>query len=375
MHYKGFQKNLKKKYASFLAFSLLATLISPGFAQAQDAGVIGPEGQLYIPEVANDTVAVMDTENNRMLNRIPIVAPLGPSRPAVLAKSPDGKKIYTDNFGALAPSISIIDRESGDVRTLRVESVPLGIFTSGDGKEIYIPEVGFVVEVLDIETDTIVRKLRFPDSPAGAMTGPDGLMYVGFVSGLIGAYDPQTGATVKPPIWSGGLANFWYSFTRDGKKLYTDSINSLGVIDMETWTLVKTVATVPSGVGGLMNPGAFTSEISPDGTKLYVTLFGGNGVMVFSTKDEELLGIIPTEGDVIGLTFSGDGSRGYIADCGPTSRNIPGPVGEMVTFFNLITVGLLGPGKIITFDPANDEILDTAPTAGGPGVPLWLPNL
>ena len=370
------------KSVSALALAMSVTFTAPALAGAHGTDeappvspAAGPAGQLFIPEVDNDAIAVMDTSTNTIVERYPISVPVGPSHPAVLAKTPDGNKIYSDNFGLLSPSISIIDRRSGTSHTMPVESVPLGIFTSGDGKEIYIPEVGFVVEVLDVETDTIVRRLRFDDIPAGAMAGPDGLMYVGFASGLIGAYDPITGATVKPPIWSGGLATFWYSFTQDGKKLYTDSINSIGVIDVEKWELTKTIATEENGVGGLMNPGAFTSEISPDGSKLYVTRFGKNGVMVFDTTDDQLLEVIPTEGDVIGLTFSGDGTRGYISDAGHTSRNFPGPIGEGITFANLITIGFLGPGAIITFDPSNDQILGRTPTAPGPGVPVWVPNI
>jgi hypothetical protein len=36
---------------------------------------------------------------------------------------------------------------------------------------------------------------------------------------------------------------------------------------------------------------------------------------------------------------------------------------------NLITVGFLGPGTLITFDPADDQVLDKTPTAAGPGNP------
>lgn len=230
-----------------LALSLSATASAEGSITSPSLStpdaepyVGGPKGELFIPEVDNDTVAVMDTETNTITKRIPLSVPVGPSHPAVLAKTPAGSMVCTDNFGLLSPSISIIDRVNGTTRTIPVESVPLGIFTSGDGKEIYIPEMGLVVEVLDVATDTIVPRLRFNDIPAGAMAGPDGLMYVGFASGLIGAYDPVTGATVKPPIWSGGLATFWYSFTQDGKKLYTDTVNS---IDVEKWELTKTVAT------------------------------------------------------------------------------------------------------------------------------------
>ena len=61
---------------------------------------------------------------------------------------------------------------------MRVGSTALGIFTSQDGSEVYVPEVGFTVEVIDVKTDKVVRKLRFPDIPAGAMSGPDGNLYV-----------------------------------------------------------------------------------------------------------------------------------------------------------------------------------------------------
>ncbi|MGL4306396.1 MAG: YncE family protein [Mycobacteriaceae bacterium] len=362
------------KFSPLTALLMLAALLTAPNTAYADIDRSG--GEIYIPEIDSDTVSVLDVTTGRINQTIPINNPIGPSRPAVLAKTPDGSKVYTDNFGALSPSITIIDRKNNNsTRTIPVESVPLGIFTSGDGKEIYIPEVGFVVEVLDIETDTIVRRLRFADIPAGAMTGPDGLMYIGFVSGLIGAYDPYTGAVVKPPIWSGGTATFWYSFTHDGSKLYTDTINSVGVIDVHSWTLTKTLSTWPDGIGRLTNPGAFTSEISPNGKKLYVSLAGGTGVLVFDTETDELIRTIPTEGYTIGLTFSGDGTRGYIADCGPSSIGIPGPIGELTTFVNWVTVGAFTPGTLITFDPSNDQIISTIPTGIAPGVPLWLPRL
>ncbi|KAA0024403.1 YncE family protein [Antrihabitans cavernicola] len=346
---------------------------SPTGAGAAPVG--GPAGDIYIPEVDSDNVAVMDAATSTMKQQIPIKTDLGPSRPAVTAKSPDGSKIYVDNFGAITPSISIIDRRANTTKNMRVESIPLGIFTSGDGKEIFIPEVGFVVEVLDIATEKIVRKLRFLDVPTGAISGPDGVMYVTFGTGLIGGYDPKTGAQVRPKIWSGGLAPFWFSITKDGSKMYTDAINSIGVIDMKSWTLTKTIATWPDNVGRLSNPGAFTSEISPDGSKLYVALFGGTGVMVFDTKTDRYLHSIPTQGYVIGMTFSGDGSRGYISDSGPSSNGIPGPPGEYTTFFNMVTVGVFSPGQMITFDTADDHVVTTTPTGLAPGVPVWVPDL
>ncbi|MGY2062687.1 hypothetical protein ACW9HQ_48040 [Nocardia gipuzkoensis] len=33
-----------------------------------------------------------------------------------------------------------------------------------------------------------------------------------------------------------------------------------------------------------------------------------------------------------------------------------------------------GPGRILTFDPATDQVLSSVPTAVAPAVPIWLPN-
>lgn len=357
-----------------VALSLAAALLtSPVGASAQP---VGPAGLLYVPEVANDTIAVVDTATNTVTGRIPIAAPVGPSRPSVLTKTPDGSKIYSHNFGLLSPTISILDRKAGTTKTIPAETVPMGIFTSADGKEIYIPELTGV-EVLDVATDTIVRTLRFPDLPVGAIAGPDGLMYVGFATGFIGAYDPKTGAVVKPPIFSGGLATFWYDFSHDGKKLYTATINSIGVIDMDKWQLTKTIPTREDGVHTLLNPGAFINEISHDGKKMYVTMFGGTGVLVVDLVTERVVGKIPTEGYTIGVTFSDDGSRGYITDVGPAPGDmLPGAIGESAVFLNIISVAAgFGPGRLITFDPKTDQIVDVTETAGGPGYPVWVPHL
>ncbi len=369
----------RRRIAAYLLVVLVAVtsivVMSPTVAAAQPYS--GPEGELFLPEVGNDTVAVVDTKTNVITRRIGIDVEPGPSRPSVMTKTPDGNKLYVHNFGLLAPSISIIDRKAGTTKTIPVESVPLGIFTSADGKEIYIPEMGFTVEVLDVATDTIVRRLRFLDIPVGAIAGPDGLMYVGFATGLIGAYDPKTGVMVKPPIWSGGIATFWYDFAHDGSKLYTSTINSVGVIDMKTWQLTKTIPTTLDGVGTFLNPGAFINEVSPDGTKMYVTMFGGTGVLIIDLATERVVGKIPTAGYTIGVTFSDDGSRGYISDIGPAPFDVlPGALGEGPVFANIISVAAgFGPGTLVTFDPKTDRILDKTTTAAGPGYPVWVPAL
>lgn len=121
--------------------------------------------------MANNTIAVINTATAKITERIPVSFPA--SRPAVMAATLDGRKIYVDNFGLVPATISVIDRQSGGVKTVPVESTPLGAFTSQDGSEIYLPEVGFVVEVVSTKTDAVVRRLRFSDIPVSSISGPD----------------------------------------------------------------------------------------------------------------------------------------------------------------------------------------------------------
>ncbi len=341
-------------------------------AAANAAPFSGPAGELYVPEVDWNTIAVIDTASGVVTTRI-AVGPIG-ARPAVLATTLDGAKIYADNFGLFPATVSVITRSTGSVKTVVVGGTPLGAFTSPDGQELYLPEDTFRIEVMSTVTDKVVRTLRFTDIPVAAIAGPDGNLYVGFATGLLGVYDPITGKVIHKPIWSGGLATFWYSFSKDGAKLYTDTINTIGVIDVARWKLVKTINTGTDADYHLNNPGAFTSTLSPDGREVYVTLFGATGVKVIDVATDKIVRTIPTSGSTTGVTFSADGSRGYISDLGPSTVGLKGPIGEAALFADLLTIGVLGRGRVIVFDPATDkQIGEPIITAPGTGISVWLP--
>lgn len=363
----------------FKLIHLTLVLAAVSIPLASFGASAGPSGELYVPEVDLNQIAVIDTAEAKIVRRVPVndipTFPFG-SRPAVLAATLDGEKIYSDNFGVTPPTITIIHRRSGRVKSIQVGGIPLGAFTSLDGKEVYLPEVNFGVDVVSTETDQVVRRLTFKEIPVASISGPDGLLYVGFASGLIGVYDPKTGATIRQPIWSGGTLTFWFTFTKDGKKLYTDTVNTIGVIDLASWKLIKTIPTSGRALYLPTDPGAFTSTLSPDGKKLYVTVFGESGVLIVDVATDKIVGRIKTAGSTTGITFSADGSRGYISDLGPSSASLKTPLGEAVLFGNLIGPGILGPGQIVVFDPVTDAIIgDPIPTGPGPGISVWLPPL
>ncbi|GAA1003093.1 hypothetical protein GCM10009551_077510 [Nocardiopsis tropica] len=368
--------------AGLVVTTLAVSLLAPPAATPAAPPVVsgkeglppaGPPGELWLPEVDSERIAVIDTFTNRVTRYIPMKD--GAAKPAVTAITPGGKKIFMDNFGQIPPTVTVINRETGVDRTVPVLSTPLGAFTSADGTEIYLPEQGFTVEVMDAKTEKVVRRFHYPDVPVGAIAGPDGLMYVGFSTGFLAGIDPKTGAVVKPPIFTGGVSPFWYTFTNDGSKAYVDTVNSIGVIDMKSWRLVKTINTSEDGKYSPANPGAFTSTLSPDGRKLYVTMFGRPNVLVIDTRTDAVIREIPTVGYTPSIIFSDDGTRGYISDLGPTSLGHPTPIGEAAVFAKLVLFGTLGEGSLVVIDPRSDDVLGRIPTGRGPGIPAWVPPL
>ena len=329
----------------------------------------GPAGRIYMPNPGENAVRVYDSATNELLKSIPTGN--GHGRPGVIAKSYDEKKLYVDNFRHSPPTVTVIDRSQDDAtKEIPVFSAPLGIFSSLDGKEIYVPEEGGMVEIIDVDTDKVVRQLRFADIPVGAIAGPDGLMYVGFGTGYMAGVDPQTGVVVKPAIHLGGIGAFWYSFNADGTKMYADVVNSLAIVDVKNWKVVNRLHTSPYQTYSITNPGAFISTLNPDGSRLYVSQFGRANVLVVDTATDKIIKEIPTSGFQTGIEFSPDGSRGYISDMGPDSLPWKGPIGEITLFTKLISWGDTGPSQIVVFDPASDDVLGIIPNGSeGIGVP------
>ncbi|MEB5485318.1 YncE family protein [Burkholderia pseudomallei] len=356
------------------ALSFLSILAA---VPAYGANPPGPDGELYVPEAHHNKISVIDTKTSKIIRSIPIndipVLPLG-SRPTVLVATSDGNKIYSDNFGLIPPTITAVDRKTGSVKSIQLSSVPLGASISEDGKEIYLPQGTYSVEVVATDSDKVVRRLSFSDVPVAAIKGPDGHLYVGFANGAIGSFDVRTGKALRQPIETGGTLPAWFTFTRDGKKLYVDAVNAIGVIDLRSWTLVKRIPTGDDASQRSTDPWPFTSTLAPDGKKLYVTLLGESGVLVIDVATDRVVAKIKTAGSTTGVAFSADGSRGYITDMGPSLSFLKTPAGGALLGNVWIGFGLLGSGQVVVFDPKTDEpVGEPIPTTPGPGIPVWVP--
>ncbi|WP_419793237.1 YncE family protein [Serratia fonticola] len=332
-------------------------------------------GFLYVPEAHSNRVSVIDCQKGCIIDSINIndinTLPFG-SRPAVLASTADGKKIYSDNFGVIPPTISCIDTATNTVKSIIISGVPLGMSISKDDKEIYIPLGDRTVEVFSTRNNDLMRKLTFHDVPVAAFSGIGNELYVSFASGEIGVFDRSNGTLLKPLIDTGGNLPAWFSFSKDGSKTYIAAVEKIYILDNKAWRIVDNISVSKYG-DDENTPWAFTTTLSPDGNKLYVALLGASKVLVIDTMENKVINEIVTSGSATGITFNGDGTLGYISDMGKSLSFLKGVTGGATVANAWIGFGIMGNGKIITFNPKNDEIVsDPIITSPAPGISTWI---
>jgi YVTN family beta-propeller protein len=96
--------------------------------------------------------------------------------------------------------------------------------------------------------------------------------------------------------------------TPDGSKVYVTIFddNSMQVIDTATNTVVGSQITV-----GLQPEGV---AVTPDGSKVYVTNFVSNSVSVIATATNTVIATIPVGNNPVGVAVTPDGSKVYVAN-------------------------------------------------------------
>ena len=195
--------------------------------------------------------------------------------PLNLALSPDGRYAVVTNNGLNKPSLTVIDVANWSVKTTTVvDQAWYGLAWHPDGTKLYSSGAA----------QNTVREFVFADgviTPSRTFTLP-----------------VATGDT-----FAGGIA-----VSRDGRRLFVTRVfaMTLSAIDLTTGLVTKTVQ-LPSE--------PYASLVSPDGQLVYVSLWGGSAVQVY-TADSLLLVSEMIAGDhPNAMALSADGRRLFVA-CG-----------------------------------------------------------
>ncbi|MDB5270258.1 MAG: hypothetical protein JWP58_3298 [Hymenobacter sp.] len=211
--------------------------------------------------------------------------------------------------------------------TTPLGDLPLSLQISPDGRLAAVTNAGWgenSVQLLDAATGQVLDTKEVPAAWAGLAFAPDGrtLYASGGQHNRIHCFriegqklQPDSAFVLgakwpKQKIGVAGLAvdgrrNVLYAVTREDNSLYT--------FDLQTRRILRTLRLPAEAYGTLL---------SPDGTRLYITLWGGHAVAVYDTEKQTLLASIPVESHPNDLALTRDGRRLFVANANSNSVSV-----------------------------------------------------
>ena len=326
----------------------------------------GPSSKIFVTVYGTDEIAVIDATSRAVVDHIPLGSGKGP---AILLKTPDGKKLYAANWKD--NSLSAIDVATHTVTPIALDSRPWVEAMSPMGDNVYVGLNSNKIGVIDTMSDTMTSTLDTGGLlPESIIVSPDGSrLYVATVdqsnianflgNGSVEAIWAWTGAIVHPAV-SVGVAPAWITMSPDGSKVF--ALNFLGasvsVIDATAWTVS---ATVPVGGGSDPIIGAVTSTGS-----LLVTNFGTASVSIVDTTSGTITHTLKTSGRPVGVDVSADGTRGYVTVFGPDSLSVaPNPL--TLQSGDLTSAIGTQPGSVVVLDTATGLAVGAPISVGAAG--------
>lgn len=324
-----------------LVASLGLTLLASTSAQAQASRL---DGINYIPADIDNSVLVVDSKTNTILQKIPNVG----QHPIQLKALPDRSKIYVDNFGLAKMEIAVIDTNSNRViKRIQTKGAPYATTTlTHDGRYLFFSTNLSVVQVIDTQTDTIVKTFPMSLLPQGVEISPDDKTFYVFYPSGVRAYSTETGKPVKPYLYV-GLLPAWSNMSHDGSKLY--GLNFVGgdvaVIDTQAWKVTKRL-----NMGLLSYP--ISGTVTPNGKQLWVCNINAYNMTVIDIEHDRIEKVIPVNRLPVYIGFSPDGQRGFLSDLGPLTQNL-NFIGRALVFDIFYALPPNLPGNVTTYDTSS----------------------
>ena len=234
--------------------------------------------QLFVSNLSSNDLRVIDTATFQVQARIETAI-----QPLDMALAPDGKTLYATNAGARA--LTIVDIESGQARTVSLDSTSEGLYgVAATTDKVFTTDIaGSRVLVLSPQ-GRITDRIPVPPKPRSLALAPDGetLYVTSMDTGSLTAIDVD-GGTISRSIDLDVGGTFAIAPSPDGHKLYLTAHEEgvLLVVDVTSGILRKKLA---SG----SNPRAIA--FSPDGTQAYVTSSFSNEIHIVDTVRDIVVG-------------------------------------------------------------------------------------
>ena len=273
----------------------------------------------YITNAQDDSISVMSL--NTLLPELTVVTNtidnVG-STPVGLAFTPDGRKAYV--VAGDGNTVRVIDTatETPDGTVIEVGDSPLEIAINPAGTRAYVTNFSDgTVSVIDLGTNTVIDTVAVGNGPNGIAVRPDGaeVYVVNLEDDTVSIIDTSTNTvskTLTRELEEGniGLRPQKVVFSPDGTRAYiSNSLDfTITIIDTATSNSINSLFVGVESFNDVINEpnGLF---ISPNGRRLYVTLFGRNGqgrfIGVFSTGTNRIQDFTEIGRGPIGVTVGG----------------------------------------------------------------------
>jgi YVTN family beta-propeller protein len=292
---------------------------------ARDVAVSADGERAVVTNVLSDTVSLIDAATGEVLEILPVG-----DRPADVAITPDGSLAVVANLDS--SFVSVIDLAIHGVSNVMISTRGSEVEISPDGQYAYVAVVtgGDGVWRISLNSQTVSG----PKLPTGDMGST--LYLFNQASGMTLSHDGATLAVcgsftdtltlIDTASWSVAanvpVGDFptSVSFRDDDARLYVSNKNSgtLSVVS-NAGAASAVIATIPVGAQ------PFESVVAPDGSELYVALFGASALGRVDLGTGSLAGTIPLGDAPQGLSLSPTGSCLYAATGNWTVSLGPGP--------------------------------------------------
>lgn len=153
--------------------------------------VFSPDGRrAYVSEMAEGTVAVIDTSTHRVVNRFNT----GGEEPTGLTLTPDGRSLLVTN--SFSGSVAYLDAGSGKVHgILPLPGMPYDVAVTPDGKRAFVTISQLdEVAVIDLPQAKVASRIPVGRRPRALDLSPDGttLVVANLAGGSVSVIDTET---------------------------------------------------------------------------------------------------------------------------------------------------------------------------------------
>lgn len=306
--------------------------ISPKSVLASDSGLISAHNMMY-----NHSVTIYDANKGELVATVPdsvVLSDFGFKQysgiyrgaPVEGAYSPDGKFLYFTNYAMYGKGFNkeghdVCSPASGfdtsflsriNLTTKKIDavfpvgSVPKVVKVTPNNKYILVSNwCSYTVSIISVETGKTVKSIKIGRYPRGIAISDDSqYAYVAEMGGSnIHRIDLSDFSQTLVPVGSNPRA---VVLSPDGTKMYV-TMNISGKV--QAWDLVnnKTIKSVKTGKA------ARSLDISSDGSALFVVNFDSDTVSKVRASDMKILQTIKVCNEPIGVTYDSSTNRTWVA--------------------------------------------------------------